>query len=158
MTTITVDTSQLRDTLGKAASLSKDVQRSMSKVLGSHAADWKLRLKGPSITAPGEGTWPVGNILNLGRSNERYLKLDDPRGRDSGRSLGAWRYKTRGLTVVATNDAVDADRRSYAEFVHFRGQPTGQAVKDAFEAFEDEMAVKAASDMADIVEATLRAL
>ncbi len=150
---VTVDTSALEAALGRGFDLDGATQDAMADKLAEASIRWTIQLKGPSISAPGMGIWPVGSILNLGARNERY----SPDGRDSGRSLGAWDVDQKGLTVRATNTAVDARRNHYAEFVHFSGDPTGQAVDDAQDAFESEMA-RAAEEMADVIERALVAV
>lgn len=152
--TVTIESPDLQRLLRDGLQMDRGVQDRMARALAERTIAWQIELKGPSISAPGEGIWPVGSVLNLGASDERYVGLDDPRGRDSGRSLGAWDVEQSGLNVRATNDAVDAKRRPYAEHVHFAGEPAGQAVDDAFAAFETAME-QAAEDMADIVEQAL---
>lgn len=147
---VTIDSPDLRRLLAEGLRLDRGTQDEMAKKLAEAGIRWKIKLKGPSISAPGLGLWPVGNILGLGTSGERYLDSDDPRGRDSGRSLGAWDVDQAGINLKATNTAVDARRNSYAEYVHFSGAPTGQAVDDAFDAFEAEV-LQAVEEMADIV-------
>lgn len=152
---ITVDTSALRDVLDRGMTLDLATQNRLADVLAEHAIDWKLALKGPAISAPGEGTWPVGRIRHLGARNERYVDSDDPEGRDSGRSLGAWTVDQRGLTVTARNTARSARRVFYAEFVHFSGDPVGEAADRAWEDFQEAFASRAAEQMADVIAAAL---
>ena len=102
---------------------------------------WFLLLKGPAITAPGAGSWPVGRIVNIGRPGERYVTGDEdppPGATSSGRSLGARRPMQRGLNIVAANDAVDARRRFYPPYIHTKGKPTGDAASEAWRLWVQE--------------------
>jgi len=152
---VEIDAGALRDVLGRGLELGPEVQQQLVAILADHVVTWQLLLKGPSISAPGEGIWPVGNIMGLGTRRERYLEAGDPRGRDSGRSLAGWDVELDGLNVKATNTAVDARRNFYAEFVHFSGDAEGAAVDDAWELFRDELERKAAREMGDAIEAAL---
>jgi len=153
--TVEFDASRLRELLGRGFQLKRATQNQLADVLAERGIAWKLRLKGPSIRSPGEGIWPVGNIVDLGQSSERYVQPGDSRGRDSGRSLAGWDLAQKGLNVTATNTAVDARRNAYAGFTHFAGEPAGKAVDDAFDAFVDEFVNKASEQMADVIEAAI---
>ena len=146
------------DSLSAELDLGMDIdaatQRRLEERLAKASIDFKIALKGPSITAPGEGLWPVGAIVNLGTKQERYVDPDWPGARDSGRSLGAWDVTQDGLSVRAVNDAVDARRKRYSEYVHFAGDPTGKAVEDAGEEFE-RLFNAASEDMADMLVARI---
>jgi len=148
---VTIDFEGLRAALGESLTLDGATLAEVRGHIADAAIEWTIKLKGPAIVAPGQGLWPVGNIENLGQSDERYLASNDSRGRSSGRSLGAWDVDQRDLTLVATNTAVDAKRNPYAEFVHFAGDPTGQAVDDAWDAFVDLFGRKAARKIADTI-------
>jgi len=153
---VVIDTTRLREALGQGFRLDGEVQRQLADVLAKHAIEWTIKLKGPTLAAPGEGIWPVGSIVNLGQRNERYVAPGSPGGRDSGRSLQGWDIDQKGLTIQASNTAVDAKRNAYAEFVHFAGEPTGKAVDDAFDAFRQSFEKDAADKMADVIERALR--
>ena len=121
--------------------ITESTKAEIANVIVETYARWFFGLKGPTISAPGEGEWPVGRVINLGRENERYVTgdPDPPLGAvSSGRSLGAWRPVQRGLNIVAINDAVDARRRFYPPYIHKAGKPTGDAARRAWELWTQE--------------------
>jgi hypothetical protein len=105
--------------------------------LAEGLVSFKDRLRGDG--QPPGNPWPIGMIKGYG-PDKRYVRQGTSGGRGSGRSLKGWKSRQRGISAVVFNDARDKIGGTfYAQHVRLKGDDPGQAAKDAFKIFEEEM-------------------
>jgi hypothetical protein len=136
----------------------QEVERELEDILGKGIQDWVDDLRG-SGTSPGT-VWPIGKYVRTPKGRRYVYPNKDgelPKGaKDSGRSLRGWRFKQRGTSVVAFNNARDAKKNYYARWIRRRGQryreknDLGPAAFEAGEEFEKVM-TKVGKDMGAVL-------
>ena len=116
---------------------------------------WKEDIRGTG-QAPGQGkTWPIGTTRKSKRTGKKYY-VEPGKGEPSGRSLAAWEVRQGKRRLVAYNDARDPNTgKPYAEHVHLRKRPRGQAERDAWGFWVQEMD-QAAREIEEIIARELR--
>ena len=129
--------------------LDSQTRAAAERELGEMWIAFEEAMRGPSLSAPGAGVWPVGLIVNEG-PHEYY----SPKGRRSARSLQAWRPQQRGLSIKFVNEAQSGRGRLYSEHAHKSDDDAGQALHDARRIFEN-LADLTIQNIADLVAGAL---
>jgi len=134
-TLLSVDVSGLQEAIDSARNID---WTELTDALAEGLINFDDKLRGDG--QPPGNPWPIGMIKGYG-PDKRYVKQGTPGGRGSGRSLKGWKARQRGISAVVFNDARDKlGGTFYAQHVRLSGDDPGQAAKDAFKIFEEEMA------------------
>tara|TARA_R110000824_G_scaffold399653_1_gene605392 strand:+ start:209 stop:679 length:471 start_codon:yes stop_codon:yes gene_type:complete len=126
------------------------IDHAVTTALAEAKERWKEDIRGTGQAPGGDKTWPIGTTRKSKRTGKKYY-VEPGKGARSGRSLDSWELQQSKGRLLAYNDATDPNTGDlYAAYVHLRGDSTGQAARDAWVFWAQEMD-QAAREIEEII-------